>query len=230
MPGQPAGQGAGGRLAVSASAAAEGTTGPRGTRARKLSCTLVLSVAGLLVAGLVTSTFVFDLLPGTGGDTQHGDQPPAASEKPSPSGGGEGNGGNASGGTGGSGDKPSDEPSDGEVASVPQKFVGTWRGDLRTDSGLPGGTMTITIKEGGVGDRIATGVTKLASLECHGGWTLGSATERKLVTEASVPEGQTGCSDGGAEETFSLRQDGSLRYESNDDPAGNTEGTLRKVK
>ncbi|AXK33059.1 serine/threonine protein kinase [Streptomyces armeniacus] len=200
-----------GRFSVSANATTSTAANPDGRpRGRQLSCTLVLSVAGALAVALITGTFVFDLLPGGGGANEsgkdNGGQPPGVTEPPSPT--------------------PSAEPTAGDV---PAAFLGKWRGSVKMDSGLPGGTLTVTFKNGAKGDRIAQGKVELAGLSCPGSWKLTSASSDKLRTDGSSPSNVQGCTNGSTNEEFTLRKDGTIRYESNDDAGGNVAGTLRKI-
>ncbi|MCF6524456.1 hypothetical protein HOY81_15370 [Streptomyces sp. JJ36] len=216
--GEPGPQSGRGRFRVAA-AAATGTP-PGATRGRQVSCTLVLSVAGALVAVLLAATVVFDLLPGgERGDTAR----PPASDGPTASGApsAEPTSEDSEGSTGGA-DGGDDEP------AVPEDFLGTWKGSLTTDSGLPAGTMELTIEQGAEGEKVASGTVTLLSLVCPAEWTLTSATGSKLVMDTSVTRQTPGCT-GGTDEWFTLREDGTLRYEARDEAGGNPTGTLRKI-
>ncbi|MGW7352218.1 serine/threonine-protein kinase [Streptomyces sp. NPDC054784] len=232
-----------GRFSVSADAAAHTTAsategGPRG---RQLSCTLVLSVAGALAVALLTSTFVFDLLPygggGTNSDRSSGGDHPSATGAPSP---GAPTDGGTSGGETDDTATPDREPTPTGSGPVPAAFVGRWRGAVTTDSGLPGGTLTVTIREGAAGDPVATGSFELAGLACPTTWTLAGTAPDRLRVDAAPGEDDDGgdddgaasapqCAEGGADEEFTLRKNGTLRYESHDDESGNSAGTLRKI-
>ncbi|MDX3226599.1 serine/threonine-protein kinase [Streptomyces sp. ME19-01-6] len=205
-PGAPApsdGQPSEGRR-VAVSAAIGGKNRPKA-----LSCTLVLSVAGALAAA-TTAAVVFHVLPGTGGGAD--DKGDVSAESPS---------------TG-----APDHGGDGSNEGVPKAFLGTWKGDLTTDSNLPGGELTITIRAGKPGDRVGSGRVELSVLRCDSSWKLVSATSTALVLDSRMKESerQTGCSAGSAEERFTLASDGSLYYKTRDEEGGNPSGTLRKVK
>ncbi|MGZ3117071.1 serine/threonine-protein kinase [Streptomyces sp. H62] len=60
-----------GRLSLSVAATSTRDTG--GRKGRRLSCTVALAVAGAMAAVTVGSVFVFDLLPGSGGESPPGD-------------------------------------------------------------------------------------------------------------------------------------------------------------
>ncbi|MEU5609592.1 serine/threonine-protein kinase [Streptomyces sparsogenes] len=194
-------------------------------RPKALSCTLVLSVAGALAAA-TTAAVVFHVLPGSGGDEGSNDAaatPSSSSHTPGPT------AGASDGGDGGNGGD--DQPED-STKGVPKAFLGTWKGDLTTDSGLPGGELTITIRDGRPGEKVGSGRVELAVIRCDSSWKLVSATSTSLVLDSRVGKGQkqTGCSDGSAEERFTLTSDGSLRYKAADEEGGNPAGTLRKVR
>ncbi|MER6138870.1 serine/threonine-protein kinase [Streptomyces sparsogenes] len=188
-------------------------------RPKALSCTLVLSVAGALAAA-TTAAVVFHVLPGSGGDEGSNDAastPSSSSHTPGPT----------AGASNGGDDQPEDSG-----RGVPKAFLGTWKGDLTTDSGLPGGELTITIRDGKPGEKVGSGRVELAVIRCDSSWKLVSATSTSLVLDSRVGAGekQTGCSDGSAEERFTLTSDGSLRYKAADEEGGNPAGTLRKVR
>lgn len=183
----------------------------RRNRPKALSCTLVLSVAGALAAA-TTAAVVFHVLPGTGGDEGAKDVASTRSPRPDPA---------ATGDSGGD-----------TAKSVPKAFLGTWKGELTTDSNLPGGELTITIREGKPGEKVGSGRVELAVIRCDSSWKLVSATSKELVLDSRIGSGeqkQVGCSDGSAEERFTLTSDGSLRYKAADEQGGNPSGTLSKV-
>ncbi|MER7411703.1 serine/threonine-protein kinase [Streptomyces cacaoi] len=201
------GTGGGAGPGAGAGAGADGGTAGR----RRVSCTLVLTLACVVAAALLGTYVlgVLGVLPGTGGERDNSADPSAShSARP--------------------GDRPTNRPSDGARATVPEKFLGDWRGDLTTDKGLPGGTLTITFRGGGKGDVVATGKVSMAGTACGGEWRLLSATDRALRVEASKTTDSPLCTEGD-EETFTLRADGSLRYESANEASGNAAGTLRKA-
>ncbi|NUP42090.1 MAG: serine/threonine protein kinase, partial [Streptomyces sp.] len=161
------------------------------------------------LAAATTAAVVFHVLPGTGGGEDHSDV--SATKSPGPS--------------------ATDHNSDGAGQRVPKAFLGTWKGDLTTDSGAPGGELTITIRQGKPGDRVGSGRVELLVLRCDSSWKLVSATSTKLVLDSRIKkdERQTGCSTGSSDERFTLASNGSLRYETADEEGGNPSGTLRKV-
>ncbi|MFJ2191538.1 serine/threonine-protein kinase [Kitasatospora sp. NPDC087861] len=117
---------------------------------------------------------------------------------------------------------------------VPAGFLGTWRGDMVTDKGVPAGTTTLTIGPAAIGQENTTSrnaLTGLIPLSCEGAWTLRSVSDTKLVfasrlVRSSLPGACTG---GANAETLTLQGDGTIRFSSADPAAGNPVGTLRKV-
>lgn len=94
--------------------------------------------------------------------------------------------------------------------------------------------MEITLREGKVGAVVGRDKSVLdllgQSYDCSGDWKLAEATEKSVVLDTS---GGTNphpgvCSDGSADERFTLNADGSLHYRSGDSLAGRPEGDLRR--
>ncbi|OPF83514.1 serine/threonine protein kinase [Streptomyces antioxidans] len=209
LPGPPPSKPGGGR-SVSLSAAVGGKKRPKA-----LSCTLVLSVAGALAAA-TTAAVLFQVLPGGSddgpGQSAGSPRPSARDQEP------------GSGGT---------EPGTGDQkGEVPKGFIGTWQGDLTSDSGVPVGTLTITFRQGHTGQDVASGRVKLSVLRCDSTWKLVSAAPKQLHLDARLKgsEPQQGCSDASTEEQFTLSSDGTISYQAKDEQAGDPTGTLRKLK
>ncbi|MEW2219856.1 serine/threonine-protein kinase [Streptomyces sp. NPDC006990] len=202
-------------------AAGGGAAEAQGRPRRRVSCTLVVTLACVVAAALLGTGYVAGLLPGVrdSGRDNTAEPPPAATKGPPgkgtevpPDGGGSGGG------------------SDGAGSGVPEDFVGTWRGDLTSRKGVPLGTLTVTVKEGDLGDTVATGSSKLVGTECAGRWKLVSATDDRLVVDASGTEPSSKlCARGGSAEEFRLREDDRLRYESHEESSGYAVGTLRRI-
>ncbi|MFJ9949196.1 serine/threonine-protein kinase [Kitasatospora sp. NPDC091207] len=117
---------------------------------------------------------------------------------------------------------------------VPPAFLGTWRGEMTTDKGLPAGTTTLVIGPAAIGQENTTSrnaVSGLISVSCEGAWTLDSVSEGKLVfTSRLVRSSLPGaCSSGSNAETLTLQKDNTIRFGSADPAAGNPTGTMRKV-
>ncbi|MGW7657924.1 serine/threonine protein kinase, partial [Streptomyces tendae] len=119
-----------------------------------------------------------------------------------------------------------------EKGDVPKKFIGTWQGDLTSDSGIPVGTLTITFRQGHTGQDVASGRVKLSVLRCDSTWKLVSAAPKQLHLDARLKgsEPQQGCSDASTDEHFILTSDGTISYKAKDEQAGDPTGTLRKLK
>ncbi|MEU3190994.1 serine/threonine protein kinase, partial [Streptomyces sp. NPDC006992] len=213
---RPSGAAAGGGAAGPA-----GVEGVEGRPRRRVSCTLVVTLACVVAAALLGTGYVAGLLPGVrdSGRDNTAEPPPAATKGPPGKGTKEPPDGGGSGGG-----------SDGAGSGVPEDFVGTWRGDLTSRKGVPLGTLTVTVKEGDPGDTVATGSSKLVGTECAGRWKLVSATDDRLVVDASGTEPSSKlCARGGSAEEFRLREDDRLRYESHEESSGYAVGTLRKI-
>ncbi|EXU65938.1 serine/threonine protein kinase [Streptomyces sp. PRh5] len=206
LPAPPSSKPDGGR-SVSLSAAVGGKKRPKA-----LSCTLVLSVAGALAAA-TTAAVLFRVLPD--GSDDSADQNAGSNPRPS-----------ATEQQPGAGDTGS------EKGDVPKKFIGTWQGDLTSDSGIPVGTLTITFRQGHTGQDVASGRVKLSVLRCDSTWKLVSAAPKQLHLDARLKgsEPQQGCSDASTDEHFTLASDGTISYRAKDKQAGDPTGTLRKLK
>lgn len=190
------------RIALSAAVGSPG-------RPRRMSCTLVLSVAGALAAA-TTAGFVFHLLPGGGGGTDSGAQ---AGAKPP------------------AGDAPTARPtSPGDAAgpaTVAKAFLGTWSGSVTTVHGIPNGTITSVIKPGGKGDYVIHTTYDAVLVKCQAKAKLESATERRLVL-MERPDGKQGpgCTGNESRVTYTLGKGGTLGFASQDDAGGTPRATL----
>ncbi|MFD7028231.1 serine/threonine-protein kinase [Streptomyces sp. NPDC059917] len=240
-PGPPTATGTGGAAGSAATARDGGDGDRRGLRftaaGRRMSCTLVLAVSAVLALGLGGGLYGLGLLPGSGGahesaagrpnppaSTPGGGRSPsgAPSASPLPSASG-------SGATGG----PSAPPTRSTRDDVPGEFVGTWKGSITTNLGLPT-QFEITIRQGKKGAVVARDHSVVDILgttyDCSGDWKLSVATDRALVLDtAGGPNPHPGvCAPGSADERFTLNEGGTLHYRSGDRAAGNPEGDLTK--
>ncbi|MFG2879373.1 serine/threonine-protein kinase [Streptomyces sp. NPDC048337] len=188
---------------------------------RRFSCTLVLAAAAVL-ALLSGGLYGMDLLPGQGGgrrDTaESGPQTSAPPKGATPS---------------AAATPSSAAPSaSGTRTDVPKELIGTWKGTVTTGRLGVSSEFEITIKGGKVGEVVARDKSILAVLgtDCSGDWKLASATDRSLVLDtAGGPNPAPGiCSNGSADERFTLNPNGTLHYKSGDSPAGNPEGDLTR--
>ncbi|QZY16752.1 serine/threonine protein kinase [Streptomyces decoyicus] len=193
------------RIALSGAVGGEG-------RPRRMSCTLVLSVAGALAVA-TTAGFVFRLMPGMGGDTDSGAQtgakPPAdgaPTARPT------GPGGAGSG-----------------RATVAKPFLGTWTGSVTTAHGIPNGTITSVIKPGGKGDYVIHTTYDAVLVKCRAKAKLEAATKRRLVL-MERPDGKQGpgCTGNKSRVTYTLGKGGTLGFASQDDAGGTPKATLTK--
>lgn len=184
---------------------------------RTVSCTLALTIAGALAAVTVGAGILLDTWR-SGGDADKGNvgaqPPPSASASASPP---------AAGAA-----QPVDE--------VPKEFVGTWTGPATERTGLPHGTVTVTVTEGKKGEDVVRTTTSLSVLsvtvECHGVGRLaaGSTTRKLRIEERTDTErpSQGQCTGGDAVLDLTLAEDGTLRYQSHEDAAGRPTATLTK--
>ncbi|MFI9262272.1 protein kinase [Streptomyces sioyaensis] len=178
-------------------------------RPRRMSCTLVFSVAGALAAA-TTAGFVFHLLPGVGGEVDSGAQTgvrPPADATPAPRPGDQGRG----------------------AATVAKAFLGTWRGNVTTSHGIPNGTLTSVIKEGGKGEYVIHTTYDAVLVKCRAKARLESATGKRLVL-MERPDGQQGpgCTGNQSRVTYTLGPGGTLAFASDDDAGGTPRATLTK--
>ncbi|MFI6000598.1 protein kinase [Streptomyces sp. NPDC051366] len=194
---------------------------------RRFSCSLVLAATAVLAVLSGGGLYGLGLLPGTGGDSDHhaaGDSaatPPATAGSPAPTG----------------SDRPSATPSavtpTGTRGDVPKELTGTWKGTVTTARAGVSSEFEITIKGGKVGEVVARdkSILPIFGTDCSGDWKLASATDRSLVLDtAGGPNPAPGiCSNGSADERFTLNANGTLHYKSGDRPAGNPEGDLTRI-
>lgn len=182
---------------------------PPGRGRRKVSCTVTLTLAAALAAVTIGGGFLLDLWPGTGNDKSNDSAgPPPVSD-----------------GT------PSSQPG-GKVNEVPKAFIGTWEGQITQDNGLAGGQFTAAISKGKKGEDVVRTSTVLGPLQCHGVGKLVSGTKAELRieerTDRDRPSTAELCTSGTASVTYTLTADGTLRFQSQEDAAGNPHATLRK--
>lgn len=190
---------------------------------RRFSCTVVLAAAAVL-AVLSGGIYFLDLLPGGGGEQR---DLADSSARPSASSPAPGASAPSAAATGGSSASPS-----GSRTDVPKELIGTWKGTVTTARARLSTEFEITIKAGKVGEVVGRdkSILPLFGTDCSGDWRLASATDRSLVLDTSAgPNPAPGvCSNGSADERFTLNSNGTLHYKSGDTPAGNPEGDLTR--
>ncbi|MEU0176879.1 serine/threonine-protein kinase [Streptomyces massasporeus] len=195
-----------GRVTVSV-AATSTPEGEGGGRVRRLSCSVALAVAGAMAAVTIGSVFVFDLLPGRGGqdDADSGsgsDSPPAATASSAPS-----------------------------TGAVPAAYLGTWEGQgVALDGRLPLGTFHITVERAAVGQELG----KLRQTDPIGGvcvdvLTLKQVTKKELVaTSVGAKTNHSGCNP--AKTTVHLKPVGDdLQYRSESEESGRPQARMSRV-
>ncbi|MFC9126967.1 serine/threonine-protein kinase [Streptomyces sp. NPDC057099] len=195
-----------GKVTVSVAAT---STPEGGGRVRRLSCSVALAVAGAMAAVTIGSVFVFDLLPGRGGQDDSGGSdagsdagaPPSASD--------------AAPGT-----------------AVPAAYLGTWEGQgTSLDGNLPLGTFRITVERAAVGQELG----RLRQTDQIGGvcidvLTLKQVTKKELVaTSVGAKTNHSGCNP--AATTVRLSPVGDdLRYRSESEESGRPQARMSKVR
>lgn len=195
---------------------------------RRFSCTVVLAAAAVL-AVLSGGLYWMDVLPGQGGKERDladaGARPSTSASAPAPA-------ASAPNPTGTPTASGSQAAPKGTRQDVPKELVGTWKGTVTTARLGLSSEFEITIKAGRVGEVVGRdkSVLDILGTDCSGDWKLSSATDRSLVLDtAGGPNPAPGvCSNGSADERFTLNADGTLHYKSGDTPAGNPEGDLRR--
>ncbi|AKH84180.1 hypothetical protein AA958_20555 [Streptomyces sp. CNQ-509] len=227
----PDGAGAG---AAGAALGAAAVTAPErraevGLRSRRFSCTLVLSVAGALAALMLGLFFVPGLLDG-GADRPQAQNPTGGNSA------GNGNDRGNEDGAGGSGgaatDSPSPEPTK-AVDGVPERFLGTWNGEVLQDDGVPNGRVSVEIEEGGKGEYVAYFDYSLYDVaHCYSRAKLTAATGGSLVLrEEDDPARKNSegvCAPGTSEVTLTHKGGATVEYRSDAEASGNPRATLRK--
>ncbi|MFF1698285.1 serine/threonine-protein kinase [Streptomyces sp. NPDC058257] len=190
-----------GRMSVSV-AATSTPGGADGQRGRKVSCTLVLGIAGALAAATIGSAFVFGLLPGENDRSSDTARPPQAT---------------ASG-----------QQGDGKV---PDSYLGTWEGQATAANGaVPMGTFSLKVEQAKVGERFAvmTQTDQLGGV-CAVDLVLKSVSGKEIVARGKgQAESAAQCTKN--THTVRLRPKGDdLLYLSENAESGNPEARLSRA-
>ncbi|MET9481786.1 serine/threonine-protein kinase [Streptomyces sp. NPDC006638] len=213
-----------------------GDTGRQdGRGGRKISCTVVLAVAGALAAVTVGGGILLNQVQDNnrsdtaqgGGKTDSSSSAPATPGRPAPT----------PTRSSPAPDSPSASASDSEApggpapgaGSVPDALIGTWDGSI-TSAGIPAGTMKVVIRKGATGERVGTGEQTdiLGNFTCQDLFTLTGVEDRAIVVDVkSGPRSQSLCTASSTGLRLSLEKDG-LHYDSDDAAAGNPTGVLTK--
>ncbi|EST30579.1 serine/threonine-protein kinase [Streptomyces roseochromogenus] len=204
-----------GRVSVSMAAAATPVEGARG---RRLSCTVVLAVAGALAAGglglgaLLHPWSQGDGNEGGAGNTpSHSQAPTAASSA-------------ATGGTGAPDNSPSPGP-------IPARYLGTWQGQATAlDGNLPIGTFRLTVHQAAVGAELGrlTQTDQLGGV-CTDILTLKQMTPTKLIATSTGAKGNHGGCDPAAHQIELTPVGDDLKYTSDSSAEGNPVSRMSKV-
>ncbi|MFE2939473.1 serine/threonine-protein kinase [Streptomyces sp. NPDC059255] len=196
---------------------------PRRRTGRRLGCALaVVVVGGLGFAGVLLASGLGSLIL----DQMRDDIINEGTRNPTDG-----------GSTAGSSEGTAEGSEGGSATGVPKTFVGTWSGPVTERSGLPHGTLTAEIVQGGKGEDIVRTTSRItvlgAKVECFGVGKLVSATDDELrVEERTDPTKRSAkdlCTTGGvAELTFTRASGTTLDYASAEEAAGTPKGTLTK--
>ncbi|KUN08755.1 serine/threonine protein kinase [Streptomyces yokosukanensis] len=204
-----------GRVSVSMAAAATPVEGARG---RRLSCTVVLAVAGALALGglglgaLLRPWSQQDGDAGAGSAPSLSHAPTAASGAPTD-------------GTG----APDNSPSPG---TIPARYLGTWQGPAAAlDGNLPIGTFRVTVHRVGIGEELGrlTQTDQLGGV-CTDILTLKQMTPTKLIATSTGAKGNHGGCDPAPHQIQLTPVGGNLKYTSDSSAEGNPVAVLSEVK
>ncbi|MDX3243609.1 serine/threonine-protein kinase [Streptomyces sp. ME18-1-4] len=208
-----AGGGRPGKVSVTVAA---GATPGEGGRGRRLSCTVVLAVAGAMAAVTVGSVFLFHLLPDGDRDAKSSG---SGAYSPAP--------------TAGSSFSAEDGGHDGTApTALPARYVGTWEGQgTGLDGALPMGTFRVTVQPADVGKKVG----ELRQTDVLGGvcldvLTLKQVTKKDVVaTSVGAKSNHAGCNP--TPHTIRLTPTGDdLTYTSDSAAEGNPVARMSKVR
>ncbi|MER5222159.1 serine/threonine-protein kinase [Streptomyces flaveus] len=196
-----------GKLTVSVAATSAPGAGGRG---RRLSCTVALAVAGALAAVTFGSVFVFDLLPGSGASDDRDSAGDSATKPNAPA--------------------PSEAPAAG--AAVPKRYLGTWEGDgVALNGTLPMGKFRVTVRQAGVGEQFATfRQTDLIGGHCDTVLILKKATPQQITATSVAKKSKDAVCVMGRHEVRLTPVDDDLRYETDNEEAGDPVARMNKLK
>ncbi|GGX65523.1 hypothetical protein GCM10010510_06960 [Streptomyces anandii JCM 4720] len=196
-----------GRFSVTVAA---GSAPGDGGRGRRMSCSVVLAVAGALAVATTVGGVLLSQLHGDGGkDGASSGAPP-----------------------GSTGTRPS--ASAAATGAVPEVYLGTWRGDgtvTALGQDLPGGTYEIVVRQGAPGSVVGS-VTQTDALggACVDELTLKSATGTELVaTGRGRKDNPSHCVPDAHEVRLRPDGDDALRFTSVDPKAGNPKARVLKA-
>ncbi|MFF7974555.1 protein kinase [Streptomyces sp. NPDC007905] len=211
---------------VSVSAAATSVPGESG-RGRRVSCTVVLAVAGAL-AGAVVGLGAL-LRPWAGGDNDTAGSAPAASRSASASQPADGQTQGPSPTPGA--DSPAPSRSEGQAGAIPARYLGTWEGQATGLGGsLPMGTFRLTVHQAGRGQELGRlKQTDQLGAVCTDILTLEKVTKTAIVASSvGAEDNHAGCDP--APHPVELTPVGDdLRYSSDSSAEGNPVSRMSKV-
>lgn len=206
---------------------AQRTPPPRNKLIRRRGRTSLIVLVALAAAALLTDSFLIGGNDGNGGGTNGAVAGAIAGGDSGGSGSNEGgNDGKSSGETDGTADAD-------QLDSVPDDFVGTWRGNVSSQGGNRI-QLTVTVKAGAKGERLVNTLHRVDAsdtVQCKGVGQVDRITKSTLAmtehADGKPPEvlGVPMCSAGPSKSELTL-DDGTLTYESQDDASGRPKGEL----
>ncbi|MGW1053935.1 protein kinase domain-containing protein [Streptomyces sp. NPDC002521] len=197
-----------GRVSVSMAAAATPVEGARG---RRLSCTVVLAVAGALAVGSLGLGALLHPWSQQGSDNNAGTAP-SLSQAPTAA------------STGTTGETPT-------PGTIPDRYLGTWEGQATAlDGNLPIGTFRLTVHRAAVGENLGrlTQTDQLGGV-CTDILTLKQATPTKLIATSTGAKGNHGGCDPAAHQIELTPVGNDLKYTSDSSAEGNPVSRMSKV-
>ncbi|WP_369365121.1 protein kinase [Streptomyces sp. CG4] len=204
-----------GRLSVSVAAASAPVEGARG---RRLSCTVVLAVAGALAAGSLVLGLLLRPWSQGGSDNSAGSAP-SLTEAPT----------KASDGPTGGGGATDTTPSPG---TIPARYLGTWEGSATgLDGTVPMGTFRLTVHQVAVGAELG----RLTQTDPLGGvctdiLTLKRATPTRLIAASVGAKGNHGGCDPSPHQIELTPVGDDLKYTSDSSAEGNPVAVLSRME
>jgi len=199
----PGGRGQPGKVSVSVAASSGAEANGRG---RKVSCTVVLAVAGALAAVTVGSVFMLGTFRDDSGSQDSG----------------------AAGGAYSS--APSSDSTDGGIPAA--AYLGTWEGKALALGGqLPAGTFRVTIRQAEVGEEFGTfRSTDQLGGTCDDVLVLKKATAEQLVATSVAKKSNPSTCTTGKHEVWLTPEGDDLKYETDNPDAGDPTSTMSKIK
>ncbi|GAA2804985.1 hypothetical protein GCM10010441_32220 [Kitasatospora paracochleata] len=202
----------------------------RAKRRRRTRLWLPLAVAGVLVVGVLAVEAGLDQLPwqhgASGRESAGGSGSTPGAEQ---TGDGQSSDGQSSDGQSGDGQSSDASPSarsqdgaSGGQETLPEAFVGTWKGTIVTKIAPLPSTFTVEFGTGRVGEVVGhtSNASAFSSTVCRGALTLLSAAPDRIELQER-PEGQDkGCTGSPEKQTYTIGSGGTIHLEVSEAPLG----------